>query len=70
MKEKSESEPSSSPSSVPGSSNPPPSSGPGPSIPGDQIIKTISEQEFYELVNSLENILVTKFTQNKEENAK
>jgi len=70
MKEKSESEPSSSPSSVPGSSNPPPSSVPGPSIPGEQIIKTISEQEFYELVNSLENILVTKFTQNKEENAK
>ena len=74
MKEKSESEPSSSPSSVPGPSVPGPSapgpSAPGPSAPGEQIIQTISEQEFYALVNSQEEILVKQFNDHREEYAK
>ena len=69
MKEKSESEPSSSPSSVPGPSVPGPSA-PGPSAPGEQIIQTISEQEFYALVNSQEEILVKQFNDHREEYAK
>ena len=74
MKEKSESEPSSSLSSEPGPSVPGPSapgpSAPGPSAPGEQIIQTISEQEFYALVNSQEEILVKQFNDHREEYAK
>ena len=66
MKEKSESEPSSSPSSIPGPSNPGPSI-PDPSNPDEKIVTTINEQVFYDLVNAQEYTLVQKFTQKKEE---
>ena len=66
MKEKSESEPSSSPSSIPGPSNPGPSI-PDPSNPDEKIVTTINEQVFYDLVNAQEYSLVQKFTQKKEE---
>ena len=65
MKEKSESEPSSSPSSIPCPSNPGPSI-PGPSNPDEKIVTTINEQVFYDLVNAHEYTLVQKFTQKKE----